>query len=67
MMLIYWDFKRKDCTRCAWDIPSQRRNEYHMNNSNNHIYWINAINTAYARNLTDKSVFEKMLEENGSN
>ena len=64
ILLIYWDMKRKYCSGCAWDHPSQRRHECLMDNSNNHIYWKNAINTAYARNLIDKSVYEYMLENN---
>ena len=35
-----------------------------LDNSNNHICWKNAINTAYARNFIDKSVYEYMLENN---
>ena len=67
VLSIYWDLKRKDCTGCAWDHPSQRRHECVMDHSNDHINWKNAINTAYARNLIDKSVYEYMLEEKCSN
>ena len=64
VLSIYWDLKRKDCGGCAWDHPSQRRHECLMDHSNDHIYWKNAINTAYA---IDKSVYEYMLEEKCSN
>ena len=61
---IYWEMKRKDCLGCAWDHPSQRRHECLMDTSNNHIYWKNAINTAYATNLIDKNYYEYLLEKN---
>ena len=35
-----------------------------MDYSDHHIYWKNAINTAFAKNLIDKSVYEYMLENN---
>ena len=67
ILLIYWELKRKDCTGCAWDHPSQRRHECLMDHSNDHIYWKNAINTAYARKLINKSDYEYMLDEKCQN